>query len=614
MWTAPASLAIVAPDGRLLTIGAQRGTGMRSGSGYALALMLAVLILSAGLSRAQDAGTVPVVVDARVLSDLSARAATDPAGVLDELDRMLRRASAATAADPRILLDLQRLAAALLGRAGRWDDAAGVLDAAARLAARNRDRVGVDPATLWLQAADAHEKAGDPRGTLAALEGLLTEQRDGGLSGARIAGTLTRMAVLADKAGDAGRAAGFRTAAAEAAKPVAPGGTRGGGTGFSRVEVFYATDRARTGDSDPVNFYGYGRGRLDYGIAEVTVPDIHAAGAIEKPSIWRLEFAASPAKHVMLQSVTPVGRDDFFGVMRDRMAARGRKEAFVFIHGYNVSFASAAKRAAQLAYDMNFSGVPVLYSWPSEDTTTGYLADAAVVQLSGRRLSHFLDDLVARSGATTIHIVAHSMGNRALTEALELMALRRGQTAGMPPVFDQVVFAAPDVDAGLFAEMIPTIRPLARRMTLYGSENDWALATSRHLHGDAPRAGQGGPDTLAVAGIDSLDMTALGDDMLAHGYFANDRSALADLAALFWRNASPSARCGLEPMGMVRAVPTWRYEPGRCPDDALLAVIGRLDRDGVRTRADATLAIDRLVPDAALSGKVKPVLLRMLPP
>jgi len=247
-------------------------------------------------------------------------------------------------------------------------------------------------------------------------------------------------------------------------------------------------------------------------------------------------------------------------------------------------YASAAKRAAQLAYDMNFVGVPILYSWPSRDSTAGYMADAAVVQLSARRLSRFLGDVVAQSGATTVHIIAHSMGNRALTEALELMSLRRQQTVDMAPPFDQIVFAAPDVDAGLFAEMLPTIRPLARRLTLYASENDWALVTSRHLHGDAPRAGQGGPDTLAVTQIDSLDMSELGDDMLAHGYFASDRSALVDLAALFWRNVDPANRCGLEKARHESGVSTWRYVPGTCPDTAILAAIGQLQELGVTTK------------------------------
>jgi len=47
----------------------------------------------------------------------------------------------------------------------------------------------------------------------------------------------------------------------------------------------------------------------------------------------------------------------------------------VFIHGYNSSFADAARRAAQLSYDLNFAGAPVLFSWPSRAEVIGYTVD-----------------------------------------------------------------------------------------------------------------------------------------------------------------------------------------------------------------------------------------------
>src|SRR5690606_3207909 len=115
----------------------------------------------------------------------------------------------------------------------------------------------------------------------------------------------------------------------------------------------------------------------------------------------------------------------------------------------------AAKRTAQMAYDMNFDGLPILYSWPSRASLLSYISDTAVVNLSGRRLTLFLEDLVQKSGAKRIHLIAHSMGNRALTDALELYALRH---EGEPPAFEQVLFTAPDLDAGLFAAMARTMR------------------------------------------------------------------------------------------------------------------------------------------------------------
>ena len=581
-------------------------------SGPAVRRIAAILVavglftFSAAPLRAQDDPS---------FATLNALMAANPAAALAEIEAALRAVAAQQPPDLRVIHDLNRLQADVLIALNRPSEAAALLEQLAQFTARYRDRLGIDPVPIWRAAAAQYEAAGELQAALRVQGAVVQDLRDAGLGGAVVADTLTRMADLAGRTGDAQLALTLTAQAAAALKPyVADGSTRGTGEGFSRVEVFYATDRARTGESYPADFYGYDRGPLDYGTLEVTVPDGHVPGAIEAPSIWRLEFGPSAAKHITLRSIEPLAKDAFFTLMQDRMASRDRKEAFVFIHGYNVTFDAAAKRAAQLTHDMNYSGVPVLYSWPSRGSTVGYIADTAVVQLSARRLTLFLDDLVARSGATTINIVAHSMGNRALTEALELMALRRGQTDAMPPPFDQIIFAAPDVDAGLFSEMLPTIRPLARRLTLYASENDWALATSRKLHGDAPRAGQGGAETLALPEIDSVDMSELGEDMLAHGYFATDSSALVDLVALFWQNLPPARRCGLQPMQEKNGRSVWHYARETCPDNALLAVIATLQQEGSSSPAEARKVMARIVPDIAMARSVEPYVMRMLTP
>ncbi|MEO8243508.1 MAG: alpha/beta hydrolase [bacterium] len=566
-------------------------------------LALALLILSLGNplpTQAQDAFD---------LTRISELAATDPTQALTEIDLALQ-SLAKTNPDPRLLHDLTRLAADLLAAQGRHAEAAAQYLALGQLVARNR-QLDIAPLPLWTRAVAEYTAIADLRGAARAEGMILAEQQDGGLPGPILAATMTRLAEIATQMGDTVQAAKWQSDAKAALQPTTTG-ARGAGEGFHRMKVFYATDRARTGNPDPTEFYGPARGPLDYGVAEVTLPDSHVAGAIETASIWNLEFGPSPTKHVMLRSVTPMAEDAFFSDMRADVGQEKRKEIVVFIHGFNVTFDSAAKRAAQLAYDMNYKGVPVLYSWPSAGSTMGYISDTAAVQVSARHLTHFLDDLVAQSGAVTIHLVAHSMGNRALTEALELMALRHQQTADKPPIFDQVVFAAPDVDADLFAAILPTIRSLARRMTLYASENDWALVASRKLHGDMPRAGQGGADMIAIPDIDSVDMSALGDDMLAHSYFADDRSALVDLASLFWRNIAPSRRCGLMALDLPAEVETWRYDPTSCPDSDLLAVLGTLQQDGIENPVAASQSMAAMKLDPSIRTAVEPVVIRLL--
>ena len=552
--------------------------------------------------------------DAPALTEIAFLAEEDPEAALPAIDAALAQLRAQPAPDPQILFDLVHLKASLLAGLGRAGPAAGLYAELADFAIRSPG-LGEDPVQLLARAAALFEEAGNLRAARAQLQRRAGEQADRNDPPEALARSYAELARLSDALGDADSAGRFRRQALAVPDAGAPGATRGAQEGFVEVELYYATDRARTGDPDPVGYYGAGRGELELGVATVTIPNTHVAGAMESPSIWRLEFAASPSRHVVLRSVTPVPADDFYARMQGEFADGAKSEAFVFIHGYNTEFHQAAKRAAQLAFDMNYAGVPILYSWPSRGSTIGYVADTAVVRLSGRRLAGFLEDLRTRSGATTINIVAHSMGNRALTDALEIMALQRGMTRDDPPLFGQVLFAAPDVDAGLFARMVGTFRPIARRLTLYASENDWALVSSRKLHAGAPRAGQGGADTLADDNIDSIDMSELGDDMLAHTYFADDSSALADMVALFWQNAPPDRRCGLvQHSPGADAPPIWRYQRGRCATQSLIDVIGHMRQARVATFEDARAVLARTTDDIALRHELEPFLEKLMAP
>jgi esterase/lipase superfamily enzyme len=95
-----------------------------------------------------------------------------------------------------------------------------------------------------------------------------------------------------------------------------------------------------------------------------------------------------------------------------RKLAPDERHALIFVHGYNVSFENAALRAAQIGFDLSIKGVMAFFSWPSQGTVDGYLADGATIEVSEDMIADFMTDFVERSNATTVHIIAHSMGNR----------------------------------------------------------------------------------------------------------------------------------------------------------------------------------------------------------
>lgn len=493
--------------------------------------------------------------------------------------------------EPKIAFDLLALKSETLAAERAFAPAAETRLIMAAYAQRFPERLDADVPSLYWDAAELYLEGQDLENARQAYYQALDALRERAPGPELLSALLQDIAALEDAMGQTATAEALRRQAANAPEPAdVPPATRSNDPGFVTVKVHYATDRARTGKDRPARFYGADRGPgLDFGIAEVTIPRTHVPGTIAAPSIFKLEFAEDPARHVVLQSITPLASDTFFTSIREGLSKRSADDLFVFVHGYNVTFDGAAKRAAQLAYDMDFKGLPVLYSWPSKGATVGYIADSAVVRLSGRRLTLFLEDLVAQSGARTIHIIAHSMGNRALTDALELIALRKAPIEA--PLFDQVIFAAPDVDQGLFAHVLPTIRPLAKRLTLYASNQDWALVASRKLHGNAPRAGQGGDDLIEIPVIDTIDMSELGEDMLAHSYVANDQSAILDIATLFWRNPGPNERCGMQANPMLQRV--WQYVRAECAGQSMLNIVGHLRNTGAVSKQQVQAILTR---------------------
>ena len=326
---------------------------------------------------------------------------------------------------------------------------------------------------------------------------------------------------------------------------------RGASSGFTVVRVLYATDRKAQTDQGSLEYLGVrsGDGALSYGACDVSIPETHVVAELERPSIWRLEFHPDPEKHIVLQKVESEAKAQFLKNVAAMVAASPGREAFVFVHGYNVSFEDAAIRTAQLAYDFGFKGAPIFYSWPSRGSLLGYLDDEQSVQQTVGNLKQFLEDVSAGSGATVIHLIAHSMGNRALLPVLAQLATDpQFKSFGK---FNTVVFAAPDVDRDVFVQEVGQIHSSQSKITLYVSEHDQALAASHLLFHKEPRAGEAGSDTIVMQGLDTVDVSKLSTDALGHSYYGDNRSVVEDLLKFLKGQLAPRPGLSKVPLGSL---------------------------------------------------------------
>src|SRR5437660_3622731 len=83
------------------------------------------------------------------------------------------------------------------------------------------------------------------------------------------------------------------------------------GKDYATVQIYYATDRAFTGEAVPGSrVFGPGRGHLTRGISQISIPRLHRIGNIEAPSVLRFEFREDPKRHVVLLNVIPQRQRD----------------------------------------------------------------------------------------------------------------------------------------------------------------------------------------------------------------------------------------------------------------------------------------------------------------
>jgi esterase/lipase superfamily enzyme len=307
--------------------------------------------------------------------------------------------------------------------------------------------------------------------------------------------------------------------------------------------VFYATDRKQKSNSEPFQYASTRspKGELHFGTAIVSIPRGHKLGAFETASFLRFEFRNDPEKHIALLNVVQQTHSKFLQDIQERVRNDPAKQVLIFVHGYDVTFEDATRRLGQITCDLGFPGAPILYSWPSKGTYLGYSSDESTVEWSTPHFKAFLESIGQETGASVIHVIAHSMGNRLLVGALNSMATEHKT---LRPTLQQVVLAAPDIDSGVFEKIAAAVSETGSHFTIYESSTDDALKASHLLH-QYVRLGDSRPEVQIVSQYDTVDATDVDTGFLGHSYFAENKTILSDIFYLI-RGKLPSERFGVE--------------------------------------------------------------------
>jgi esterase/lipase superfamily enzyme len=239
-------------------------------------------------------------------------------------------------------------------------------------------------------------------------------------------------------------------------------------------------------------------------------------------TIWQGE--ETDKDHFRLRKVKVLSQSEF------AESISNESSALVFVHGYNTPFEDALFRLAQIVWDTQYKGVPIAFSWPSKGNLVDYDYDHDSALSSREAFLQVLNLLHANTQIAKVYVVAHSMGNQIVVDALA-----EANHLDIPLSLTEVVLAAPDVSVDVFKSVASRLRVIAKGITVYASSADKALLASEAKAG-GPRAGSiskpGSP--LLLPGIETIDVTAVGDDMfdLNHGVYASKRSVIDDIGHL----------------------------------------------------------------------------------
>jgi esterase/lipase superfamily enzyme len=277
----------------------------------------------------------------------------------------------------------------------------------------------------------------------------------------------------------------------------------------SHADVYFLTDRKPNPDWLPDKFDRV-RGANSCGVMQVAIPAARLPGGDAR-------FAQEAGRAAIACGAE---LDGIAAQVAEAAHARRCNSVLIYVHGFNTGFETAILRAAQLGNDTQWACAVAAFSWNSAGRrdSRSYDADRAAATAAEPLFAAFLRALDGKG--LRANIIAHSMGTRLVLGA---MVHSHGADA------DEVIFAAPDIGTDAFSTLIDSAWPHFRRLTIYVSNDDVALAVSPRLNHGAARLGRAPGEVRGVHSIDVIDATDAPADILGHGYYGLSYEMLADM-------------------------------------------------------------------------------------
>ncbi|MEM8551211.1 MAG: alpha/beta fold hydrolase [Pseudomonadota bacterium] len=289
--------------------------------------------------------------------------------------------------------------------------------------------------------------------------------------------------------------------------------------GAKVIDLYLATSRAPD-ENEKILFSGERANIISFTRLQVSIPPNHRPGEIERP----IRTIPNPrTEFTILEPDVLPSSNAFIASLDADLARRPRNErdVLVFVHGYNTDLTSAIFRTAQFANDINYPGIPVLFSWASRGRTLDYIYDLNSA-LHARDALLETGEVLSRTSADGFNVVAHSMGTLLTVEAMRQAVLASPNRGPENFRVRNVALAAPDIDIDLFRRQLEVLPTTGIPIYVLVSDDDRALSLSTFIAGGRQRVGLADLEELTNLGVIVIDLSAVEDrDTTSHTKFAN---------------------------------------------------------------------------------------------
>ncbi len=322
------------------------------------------------------------------------------------------------------------------------------------------------------------------------------------------------------------------------------------------VPVYFITDRNIVASTDSSAVFGPDRGEVQQGVTQVALTSRrHADAVLAEPAGWQ-SYDRRISRDILLDTALLSEQEFYAGLLDSAEQTSEKATLVVYIHGYNRSYESAVLDTADLMYEINLSYPLVLYSWPSGGSVLSYASDLVNTDWSTYHLSAFLEKLLDNEAIGKLHIIAHSLGNRALLNSLKY--LTDSQKLSTPEKIGQLILFAPDVDADIFSrDYLPVLASLADRTSLYVNAKDVPLQTSNRLN-RYQRLGNASEKVFIASGVETVEISDAVTIFNSHDAHLEIPRVQQDLHALLNLQQAAAQRKTLAPSTDEAGRPYWK--------------------------------------------------------